>query len=113
MGDEIKDETVGRTEKMCDDVVRRFQTGGFLKVLEYDMLRLALYDKIKSSIEAYRAAFSAEPLWVRVSFDLLTRAGKPVFLDGEKVCGLLFRTAIDEKETIEVGASCIAWGVSL
>lgn len=77
----------------------------FAKVLSDDMLRLVIYDRVKSCIEDYRKQFGAEPLWVRISYDIISRNGPPLFKEGETVCGLLFRTLLEENDAVEVGAS--------
>jgi len=75
-------------------------------VLKADMLRLEIEGRVKKLVDEYRATYHGEPLWVRLSFDLVHRAGPPAFIEGCQICGLGFHLDLTSKDTVEVGSSC-------
>lgn len=75
-------------------------------VLDRDMKRKAVYDRVLRLIDEYRLTYNCEPSWVRISYDVAQPLGDELlFSDDRPVCGLKF--VIDQQHAgrVEVGSS--------
>jgi hypothetical protein len=78
------------------------------RVLAQDMVRLEVYDRVKRAMHIYRERYQCEPMWVRVSDDLVNRCGDPVFQQPCTICGLAYIPTGDIANAVEVGSSALA-----
>ena len=87
--------------RIGDPVVR------FQNLMAAEAVRKEIYNRTAALVLAYRKTYNADPTWVRVSFDLVHKAGTPVFRAPCSVCGLVFRMLLEENNRIEVGNSVL------
>jgi hypothetical protein len=76
-------------------------------VLNMDGVRSEIYQRVKALAGEFVRQNGCQPTWVRVSFDLVYKAGPPAFVEPCTICGLVFRTALEYHNIIEVGNSLL------
>ena len=82
------------------DPVTRFQN-----LMNAEAVRKEIYDRTKKLAGEFAETYGQKPAWVRVSFDLVHKAGAPVFTAPCSICGLVFRVMLEKNNCIEVGNS--------
>jgi hypothetical protein len=78
------------------------------RLLEHDMRRKRVYDRVNALIKEHQKTFNGDPLWVRVPLWMvygLSNANDPIFSTQRVVCGLKLIIEGTDKDTIEVGNS--------
>ena len=76
------------------------------KVMQGDMLRKRVYDRVKPLIEEYLLTYHCEPSWVRVSYDLVQPLGMDLLFSPERtICGLKWMVDNHHAARVEVGSS--------
>ena len=87
---------------LTTDPVTRFRN-----LMAAEAVRKEIYDRTEVLAREFLRMYGCKPTWVRVSFDLVHKAGAPVFTAPCSVCGLVFRTALEWNDRIEVGNSLL------
>ena len=76
-------------------------------ILNMDGVRKEIYDRTAKLANEFLRTYACKPTWVRVSFDLVYKAGPPAFIEPCSIWGLVFRTALEYHNRIEVGNSLL------
>ena len=79
----------------------------FHNLMAAEAVRKEIYDRTKKLAGEFAETYGQKPAWVRVSFDLVHKAGAPVFTAPCSICGMVFRTALEWNNRIEVGNSLL------
>lgn len=87
--------------RIGDPVVR------FQNLMAAEAVRKEIYDRTEVLAREFLRMYGCKPTWVRVSFDLVHKAGAPVFREPCSIWGLVFRTALEWNNRLEVGNSLL------
>jgi hypothetical protein len=87
---------------LTTDPVTRFRN-----LMAAETVRKEIYDRVEVLAREFLRMYGCKPTWVRVSFDLVHKAGAPVFREPCSIWGLVFRPALEWNDRIEVGSSVL------
>ena len=79
----------------------------FHNLMAAEAVRKEIYDRTNQLKKDFIIEYNSEPSWVRVAFDLVHKAGTPVFTAPCSVCGLVFRVMLEWNDRVEVGNSVL------